>query len=118
MVLPARGLTPRACVRLHAGGRVRTGQGVLAPFVAANQDPDRFAEPEVFDIARTDNRHSCFGIGPHYCLGANLARVELQVALEVLVTRLPNLRLAVCEEELTWAAGSRVCGLDALPVTW
>ncbi len=105
-------------VRLPSGGRVRTGQGVLAPFVAANQDPDRFAEPEVFDIARTDNRHLSFGIGPHYCLGANLARVELQVALEVLVTRLPNLRLAVCVEELTWAAGSRVCGLDSLPVTW
>ncbi|MFC7302881.1 cytochrome P450 [Streptomyces monticola] len=105
-------------VRLPSGAVVGKGQGILAPFVAANQDPRRFPEPETFDPDRADNRHVSFGIGPHYCLGANLARVELQVAVAAVARRLPGLELAVPESELTWAAGSRVCGLEALPVTW
>ncbi|MDG4862726.1 cytochrome P450 [Streptomyces sp. T-3] len=105
-------------VTLPSGHQVKSGQGVLAPFVAANHDPERFDDPEVFDITRADNKHLSFGIGPHYCLGANLARVELQVAFEVLVERLPGMELAVPVGELSWSAGSRVCGLNELPVTW
>ncbi|NBE51928.1 cytochrome P450 [Streptomyces boluensis] len=105
-------------VRLPSGAVVGEGRGVLAPFVAANHDPLRFPDPEAFDPARTDNRHLTFGIGPHYCLGANLARVELQVAIEALARRLPDLQLDVPIDELTWSTGSRVCGLTALPVRW
>ncbi|MFE0102372.1 cytochrome P450 [Streptomyces sp. NPDC059009] len=105
-------------VALPSGATVGRGEAVLAPMVAANHDPDRFPRPDAFDIRRADNRHLAFGFGPHFCLGAHLARVELQVALEAVVQRLPGLALAVPAAELNWSSGSRVCGLERLPVTW
>ncbi|MGW2816368.1 cytochrome P450 [Streptomyces sp. NPDC001415] len=107
-----------ADVTLPSGGAVARGRAVLAPMVAANDDPARFPGPGRLDIRRTDNRHLSFGHGPHFCLGAHLARVEVQTALEAVVRRLPGLALAVPAEELTWTTGSRVCGLRRLPVTW
>jgi unspecific monooxygenase len=63
-------------------------------YASANHDPQQFAQPERFDIARDPNPHLAFGLGLHYCIGAPLARVELQAALGVLLRRLPKLRLA------------------------
>ncbi|GAA2431834.1 cytochrome P450 [Streptomyces mauvecolor] len=103
---------------LPSGATVARGRAVLAPMVAANQDPVRFAEPGRLDIHRANNKHLSFGHGPHFCLGAHLARVEVQTALETVVRRLPGLALAVPAEELAWTTGSRVCGLRRLPVTW
>lgn len=103
---------------LPSGGTVARGQGVLAPVVAANYDPERFPAPDTFDVRRADNKHVTFGHGPHFCLGANLARVELQVAIGSLVRELPDLALAGSAQDLTWIGGSRVCGVSQLPVTW
>ncbi|MGI3199600.1 cytochrome P450 [Streptomyces sp. GLT-R25] len=105
-------------VSLPSGGTVSQGQGVLAPVVAANFDPQHFPDPDTFDLRRADNKHITFGHGPHFCLGANLARVELQVAIGSLIRGLPGLALAGSAQELTWSSGSRVCSVSQLPVTW
>ena len=100
------------------GVRIRPGETVFAPTVAANWDPDVFTDPGRIDFDRNPNPHVAFGHGVHHCLGAQLARMELQVALGVLLRRLPNLRLAVDEAEIAWKTGMQVRGPKALPVQW
>jgi cytochrome P450 len=86
-------------VTLH-GVTIPKGSAVVPLLGAANRDPSVFANPEVFDIARSPNKHLGFGQGIHYCLGAPLARMETRIALKNLLERNPNLRLAVGPEEL------------------
>lgn len=100
------------------GALIRAGDPVLVDTAAANRDPEVFDNPDDLVLDRAVNPHLSFGHGPHYCIGAHLARVELQVALEVLLEDLPGLRLAVPEEELRWKTGTMVNGLHELPVTW
>ncbi len=76
------------------GRKIRRGQKVLTGFLAANTDPLRFPDPLRFDVTRGDSRHLAFGQGPHYCLGAPVARVEAAVAVGALLTRYPDIRLA------------------------
>lgn len=85
---------------------------------AANRDPARFTAPETLDIARESKRHLAFGHGMHYCLGAPLARLEGEIALNSLLRRLPNLRLGVPESELVWRTVPMFRGLSALPLEW
>ncbi len=100
------------------GGVVRAGEAVLVHQAAANRDEQVFADPDRLDFTRSPNPHLSFGHGPHHCLGAPLARMELQVALATLLRRLPRLRLATGEEEIPWKRGLSVRGPSALPVTW
>ncbi|MFJ5547715.1 cytochrome P450 [Streptomyces sp. NPDC093225] len=104
---------------LTLGGQsVGTGDPVLVVLAAADRDPARFAEPDTLDLARSDNQHLGYGHGIHYCLGAPLARLEGQTALATLLTRLPDLRLAVEPAELRWRGGLIMRGLRTLPVTF
>jgi cytochrome P450 len=99
-----------------AGTPVARGQQVAVSLAAANRDPDRFAEPNTFDITREEaNRHVAFGKGIHVCLGAPLARVEGQVAFETLIRRYPDLRLAVPAAEIKWG-GSFLRGFREVPL--
>ncbi len=76
------------------GGKpIRAGESVVMVYASANRDAAVFDDPFEFRIDRSPNEHVALGIGPHYCLGANLARMELQVVLERVVARLPGLRL-------------------------
>jgi cytochrome P450 len=96
------------------GVTVRAGQKIAALLGAANRDPAVFADPDRLDVARSPNPHLGFGAGIHYCLGAPLARVELQVALSTLLARVPRLALAgepVRRPEFV------IRGLSTLPVT-
>jgi pimeloyl-[acyl-carrier protein] synthase len=77
-----------------AGGTVNSGSAVTAVIGAANRDPEQFPDPDRFDITRTPNRHLAFGMGPHRCLGAALARTEARIAFARLFERLPDLRFA------------------------
>jgi cytochrome P450 len=72
------------------GQRVRAGEKVVVWYRSANQDEREFTDPLSFDVTRTPNRHLAFGLGPHFCLGAHLARLELKVMLEALYGRLPD----------------------------
>jgi hypothetical protein len=69
-------------------------QAVIAVMAAANRDPERFPDPDHFDIKRPDNRHLAFGYAAHFCFGAPLARAEGQIGFEVMSRRLKNLRLS------------------------
>ncbi|KJK46602.1 cytochrome P450 [Streptomyces sp. NRRL F-4428] len=98
------------------GERVETGDPVLVVLAAADRDPERFADPDALDLSRTDNQHLGYGHGIHYCLGAPLARLEGQTALATLLTRLPDLELAVPSQDLRWRGGLIMRGLRTLPV--
>jgi cytochrome P450 len=93
---------------------IRKGQAVMAVMAAANRDPERFPDPDRFDIARTDNRHLAFGYAAHFCFGAALARVEGQEVFEALTRRFPVLELQPAP--LTWRNNLGLRGLIALPV--
>jgi cytochrome P450 len=100
---------------LKIGGcPMRRGESVLAFLAAANRDPERYPEPDRFDITRKDVHHHSFGGGAHFCLGAPLARLEALLAINALVERFPNLRLA--DEALEWRAMPGFRGSVKLPV--
>jgi len=99
-----------------SGTVIPTGEQATVSLASANRDPERFVNPDAFDITRADaNRHVAFGKGIHVCLGAPLARVEGQVAFSTLLRRFPQLRLAVPAEEVRWGS-SFLRGFARLPV--
>ena len=97
---------------------LRAGETVMCSMGAANRDARAFADGEEMDLTRSPNPHLSFGAGAHSCLGQALARTELQVALEVLLRRVPGLELAVPAEDLDRVEGLAVGGLATLPVRW
>jgi cytochrome P450 len=96
------------------GQTIRKGQFVYLMLAAANRDPARFPDPDRLDIARKDNHHVAFGQGPHFCLGAPLARLEAQIAFGTLLRRFPTLSLAA--DRLEYRETFNLHGLKALPV--
>ena len=100
---------------VELGGRViRKGQAVMAVMAAANRDPERFSDPDRFDVSRKDNRHLAFGYAAHFCFGAALARVEGQEAFEAIVQCFTDLELE--PGALVWRNNLGLRGLVALPV--
>jgi cytochrome P450 len=95
---------------------IQRGALVMVVIASADHDSQRFPEPETLDITRADNRHLAFGKGIHFCLGAPLARMEGQIAINTLLRRMPNLRLKDSPESLTWRPGLVLRGLKGLPV--
>jgi len=100
-----------------AGTTIPRGEVVMAVLGSANRDAAYFDQPDTFDLGRENNKHLAFGQGIHYCIGAPLARMEGQIALTTLAKRMPNLRLGVAAEALTWHGGLILRGLESLPVT-
>jgi len=94
------------------GCSYRAGEMVLLPFPAANRDPRFIAEPDKVVIDRKENRHAAFGLGIHRCIGSNLARMELKVALEEWLRRIPDFTL---DGAVTWSAG-QVRGPRSVPL--
>jgi cytochrome P450 len=108
-----------AAVDTEIGGvTIPAGDQVLISIASANRDPARFADAEALDIDREDKRHVAFGHGIHFCLGAPLGRMEGQIAFTSLLTRFPDLALAVTPADLHWGHGDGLVlrGLDELPV--
>jgi cytochrome P450 len=99
-----------------AGVDIPAGTKVLVIQAAANRDPAAFADPDRFDITRQPNDHLTFSHGPHYCLGASLARLELRTVFATLAQRFPGLELAVPYDELEWSPSPALRGLSSLPV--
>ena len=99
------------------GQQIRAGERLLMSLPAGNWDSEFIDSPETLDIARNTRGHVAFGYGTHQCIGANLARVEMQVAFATLARRLPGLRLAVPRHELKFKDAD-IYGMKELPVTW
>jgi cytochrome P450 len=117
--LEANGTSPRYALEdvVLSGTRIEAGSPVVPASVIANRDPEVFADPDRLDFARDPNPHLGFGVGAHFCLGAPLARLELQVALEVLTSAAPGLRLADGERGIDWKTGMFVRGPSRLVLT-
>src|SRR6266568_3348901 len=104
---------------LEIGGQlVRKGESVVVQIASANRDDAIFDRPDEINLTREQNPHVGFGHGVHHCLGAPLARLELQLAVGTLVRRLPGLRLAVPADDVAWRVDRLVRGVRALPVAW
>jgi cytochrome P450 len=102
---------------IEIGGKVvRAGQGVSTVLASANRDPEVFDDPDTLDLTRDPCNHLSFSAGIHFCLGAQLARLEGQIALSTIVRRFPDLRLA--SDDLRWRPAPILRGLEALPVTF
>ncbi|MGB1287364.1 MAG: cytochrome P450, partial [Aggregatilineales bacterium] len=102
---------------IEVGGvMIPQGDVVLPSLLAANRDPQKFENPNVFDITRQTNPHIAFGHGIHFCLGAPLARMEGRTAMRMLLSRFPDINLAVNADELHWNDNILIHGMSALPV--
>ncbi len=99
-----------------AGHHIPEGSGIQTLVGAANRDPAMFADPDSLDLGRDPNPHLSFSAGIHFCLGAQLARLEGQIALSTIVRRFPALELAT--DDLVWRPAPILRGLEALPVTF
>jgi len=98
------------------GCPMKPGSMVLLSFPAANRDPEMFPDADKVVIDRKENRHAAFGLGIHRCVGSNLARMELRVALEEWLKRIPDFRLEP-RARVTWSEGT-VRGPRQLPVVF
>jgi len=107
----------RAEIEAH-GVRIKPGDLVLLNIQSANYEEAVFRDPAQFDIYRPRNPHLAFGHGRYHCLGASLARIELEVVIPTAFRRFPGLRLAIPLEELRQRDELFTGGLQALPVTW
>jgi cytochrome P450 family 142 subfamily A polypeptide 1 len=104
-------------VELH-GQRIEEGDELMLLYPSANRDADVFEDPFRFDVARDPNEHVAFGFGPHFCLGASLARLEIAVMLDELLARVPDLALAEPGATVELRPANFVSGLERLPVTF
>ena len=101
-----------------AGVTIPRGEMVFAVLASANRDERQFDHPDTLDLTREPNRHLAFGQGVHFCLGAPLARLEGQIAINTLLRRIPDLRLAVPPQALRRRPGLVLHGLKSLPVAF
>ncbi|MFB8272784.1 cytochrome P450 [Streptomyces sp. NPDC055955] len=101
-----------------AGETIRADDGVVFSTSLINRDEDSFTAPDSLDWHRPTRHHLAFGYGVHQCLGQNLARAEMEIALRSLFARLPGLRLAAPAEEIPFKPGDTIQGMLELPVAW
>ncbi|MFG3160270.1 cytochrome P450 [Streptomyces sp. NPDC048232] len=119
MLSIADGLLRTAVEDIEVEGRtIRAGDGVVFATSVINRDETVYPEPDTLDWHRPARHHVAFGFGIHQCLGQNLARAELEIALRSLFERLPELRLAAPAEEIPFKPGDTIQGMLELPVAW
>jgi cytochrome P450 family 142 subfamily A polypeptide 1 len=101
-----------------SGATIRAGQEILLLYPSANRDEAVFEDAEAFDITRSPNPHMAFGFGAHFCLGNQLARLELKVMVERVLARLPDLRLGVERDALPRREANFISGIEEMPVVF
>lgn len=114
---PISGLARTATRDVEIGGKlIRAGDVVLCHYGAANRDPEQFDDPDVLNFGRETNRHIAFGLGVHRCAGSNLARIQIRIALEEILRRMPDIRLKP-GADVQWVRGM-AHGVSSLPVVF
>lgn len=98
------------------GKQIRKGEMLFISFSSADRDSEQFTDPDTFDITREANNHIAFGKGIHYCLGGPLARLEGEIAIGMVLRRMPELRLKSASDSLKWRPGMIIRGLEEIPV--
>ncbi|MFI6726981.1 cytochrome P450 [Streptomyces sp. R-74717] len=115
----ADGISRVATEDIEVGGvTIRAGEGVVLSTSVINRDEAAYPAPDELDLGRQSRHHVAFGFGVHQCLGQNLARAELEIALRTLFDRLPQLRLAAPVDEIPFKPGDTIQGMLELPVAW
>ena len=118
-VSPIKNMARTATRDVELGGSpIRAGQEILLLYPSANRDEAVFENAEVFDITRNPNPHMAFGFGAHFCLGNQLARLELRVMVERVLARMPNLRLAISRDALPRRPANFISGIEEMPVVF
>jgi cytochrome P450 family 142 subfamily A polypeptide 1 len=100
------------------GQHLSAGQKCMLLYESANRDETKFVDPFRFDVERNPNEHVAFGFGAHFCLGNSLARLELQIMMERLLARLPDLEFAADPASLPRRRANFISGLESMPVTF
>jgi cytochrome P450 len=115
---PVNNATPRfpSSPVVIGGARIGPGEAVLVALSSANRDPSRYRDPERLDVGRDSLPHLAFGYGIHYCVGAQLARLEAEIAFGGLLSRFGSMTLAVPADSLRWRPSTVIHGLETLPV--
>jgi cytochrome P450 len=115
---PVRAMRRVALEDATLGGQaIQKGESVVMVYASANRDEEVFDDPNVFRVDRTPNDHLSLGLGPHYCLGANLARMEIHITLQRILERLPNIRLTAGAEP-RFTPSALIDGIEEMPVEW
>jgi cholest-4-en-3-one 26-monooxygenase len=119
-VTPVIHFTRNPVVDVELGGRkISAGERVLMVYASANRDERAFADPDGLDLTRDPNDHVAFGAGgPHFCLGANLARLEARIMFEQILTRFEGLRVDGDPDDFPRVNSNLIDGFAELPITW
>jgi cytochrome P450 family 142 subfamily A polypeptide 1 len=118
-VSPIKNMARTAVRDIELGGvTIKEGQEIILLYPSANRDEAVFERPDEFDITRHPNPHMAFGFGAHFCLGNQLARLELKVMVDRLLTRLPDLHLTVPRTELLRRPANFISGIEEMPVAF
>jgi cytochrome P450 family 142 subfamily A polypeptide 1 len=100
------------------GSKITAGQELILLYPSANRDAAVFERPDDFDITRSPNPHLAFGFGAHFCLGNQLARLELKVMIDRLLARLPDIRLDIDRADLPRRKANFISGIESMPVSF
>ena len=118
-VSPIKNMARTATRDVELGGAtIHEGQELLLLYPSANRDETVFDNADTFDIGRSPNPHVAFGFGAHFCLGNQLARLELKVMFERLLARMPDIHLAAERETLPRRPANFISGFEAMPVAF
>lgn len=118
-VTPIKNMSRTATRDVEVRGQtIGEGDQLVLMYPSANRDGDVFADPFLFDVERHPNPHIAFGFGTHFCLGASLARLELNTMFDRLLDRLPDIELAGAASSLPWRNSNFITGPEAMPVTF
>ena len=116
-VTPIKNMACTTMTKIQLGGETIPEEAdVIMLYPSANRDEAHFSDPFRFDIERQPNHHLAFGFGTHFCLGASLARLELKEMFTKVLRRLPDIEMAVHQDQLSWRNSNFITGVETMPV--